>query len=526
MQDCRETLQIQRHEEEFLMAHQHVSTPISLPEFLSPFNQSPSLSASSRSSYSSDFVGSPEQSHRSSPPEQMIRNDVQYSNENLLYAIDNTMVKLQKFPQPLAIKTEPDEILPMSFTDDQIQRYPIQLVKREQSQPEPDSTFPSPTKRPRHDSGFPTPLAPMASGDGPRLCHVCGEKAGKHSYYGGQVCPSCRAFFRRSVQSKYSDVYTCSKTGSCPITLKTRKNCQYCRFQLCERAGMKRSWVLADGDRKKKLDPKETVKQDTPHTPTILEDSHDGDRLPLSDTEVSRIDNFFHQMTTIKSSPIPLESNVVEEIAQLVKYKEKVLSESTRKALKHVMTTRLRSFALALDEIRVLESAERDILLDCNLEAMLKLLLSNFLRTQTNWVNQVETVLGPSDVIKLSQQVNDLTIDSAHGVEYGQVFPNTQSPWDDQHRHLMEKVCKWMQTSQDDGTGFCLLSLVLLFSVDRIPSALRSRQICENQQLEFLVLLKKYLQSKHGKHVGSKYFAGAIQVLMDCRDLQELSAKI
>ena len=38
--------------------------------------------------------------------------------------------------------------------------------------------------------------------DIPRLCHVCGEQAGKHSYYGGQVCPSCRAFFRRSVQSK------------------------------------------------------------------------------------------------------------------------------------------------------------------------------------------------------------------------------------------------------------------------------------------------------------------------------------
>ena len=35
-----------------------------------------------------------------------------------------------------------------------------------------------------------------------KTCHVCGEKAGKHSYYGGQVCAACRAFFRRSVQSK------------------------------------------------------------------------------------------------------------------------------------------------------------------------------------------------------------------------------------------------------------------------------------------------------------------------------------
>ena len=33
-------------------------------------------------------------------------------------------------------------------------------------------------------------------------CPVCHEKAGKHSYYGGRVCPSCRAFFRRAVQSK------------------------------------------------------------------------------------------------------------------------------------------------------------------------------------------------------------------------------------------------------------------------------------------------------------------------------------
>ena len=32
--------------------------------------------------------------------------------------------------------------------------------------------------------------------DGKYLCYVCGEKAGKHSYYGGQVCASCRAFFR------------------------------------------------------------------------------------------------------------------------------------------------------------------------------------------------------------------------------------------------------------------------------------------------------------------------------------------
>ena len=61
------------------------------------------------------------------------------------------------------------------------------------------------------------------------LCYVCGEKAGKHSYYGGQVCASCRAFFRRSVQSKYYEIFQCKFDKHCKITSQTRKTCQFCR---------------------------------------------------------------------------------------------------------------------------------------------------------------------------------------------------------------------------------------------------------------------------------------------------------
>jgi hypothetical protein len=61
------------------------------------------------------------------------------------------------------------------------------------------------------------------------LCKVCGDKAGKHTYYGGTVCGSCRAFFRRSVQSKYFKIFQCKISENCKISSETRKNCQFCR---------------------------------------------------------------------------------------------------------------------------------------------------------------------------------------------------------------------------------------------------------------------------------------------------------
>jgi hypothetical protein len=80
----------------------------------------------------------------------------------------------------------------------------------------------------------------------PRSCLVCREKAGKHSYYGGLVCPSCRAFFRRSVQSGYNATYLFPKDNNCKINLKTRKGCQFCRYKLCVAAGMKTAWVFTE----------------------------------------------------------------------------------------------------------------------------------------------------------------------------------------------------------------------------------------------------------------------------------------
>merc|ERR1719154_74533 len=93
------------------------------------------------------------------------------------------------------------------------------------------------------------------------VCEVCSERAGKHSYYGGQVCPSCRAFFRRSVQTGYNERFFCSRgKGRCEVTFNTRKACQFCRYQACISAGMRPGWILSEEERMRRFHGQEKGK--------------------------------------------------------------------------------------------------------------------------------------------------------------------------------------------------------------------------------------------------------------------------
>jgi len=81
-------------------------------------------------------------------------------------------------------------------------------------------------------------------------CHICGDLAAEHLHYGGIACYSCRAFFRRTVNSS-RPMLDCANDNNCNITKETRKRCQSCRFEKCKGVGMKPSWVLSENDRSK-----------------------------------------------------------------------------------------------------------------------------------------------------------------------------------------------------------------------------------------------------------------------------------
>lgn len=86
------------------------------------------------------------------------------------------------------------------------------------------------------------------------ICYVCQEEAkpGQEHLrnYGGIVCYSCRAFWRRSHTKSRNPNFVCKRAEDCVITVKTRRRCQKCRYNRCLMTGMSPEAVL-DEDQKK-----------------------------------------------------------------------------------------------------------------------------------------------------------------------------------------------------------------------------------------------------------------------------------
>ncbi|XP_068207709.1 vitamin D3 receptor B-like [Palaemon carinicauda] len=81
-----------------------------------------------------------------------------------------------------------------------------------------------------------------------KRCGVCNRIA-RCNHFGAICCDSCKAFFRRSVQSRVFDTFFCIKEGKCDV-YRNRKSCQACRFKRCQDIGMDISLVMNENERK------------------------------------------------------------------------------------------------------------------------------------------------------------------------------------------------------------------------------------------------------------------------------------
>jgi len=85
------------------------------------------------------------------------------------------------------------------------------------------------------------PQGPINKQDANFLCVVCSDRASGY-HYGVPACEGCKAFFKRSLQSKDLN-YKCPAKGNCVIDKMSRKCCQACRLKKCQDVGMSREFL-------------------------------------------------------------------------------------------------------------------------------------------------------------------------------------------------------------------------------------------------------------------------------------------
>merc|ERR1712013_650019 len=245
-------------------------------------------------------------------------------------------------------------------------------------------------------------------------CNICGDIAGSHSHYGGQACSSCRSFFRRAVQSEYNLAYFCMKDRNCEITKKSRKKCQYCRYQACLKAGMRPAWVsneeeamrlLKTKNKKKKL---AKLKLDANKSPDIR--SQVKPRVLCSKEEILEINDYVRTSEFFVVSKVKdMSHSLLRELIRLIAFHE-TLSSSGMREIKNVIERRSVMFASKLNDFNVLNCQDQENLLKRNIPLLLEMQISTFFQPDLVWRKQLLPLIGPVEVDKMDSKLKEMNM--------------------------------------------------------------------------------------------------------------------
>uniref|UniRef100_A0A0K2UPM0 Nuclear receptor domain-containing protein n=1 Tax=Lepeophtheirus salmonis TaxID=72036 RepID=A0A0K2UPM0_LEPSM len=352
----------------------------------------------------------------------------------------------------------------------------------------------------------------------PRLCQICGEVAGKHVYYGGQCCTSCRAFFRRSVQNNsYKQFICCSQTKDCIINLKTRKACQLCRFQKCVSAGMRVSWVFPDRERRSKKSAM-TLNNNKPPLPSF------NDPEGLTSIEVSIV-------FTINNN---LHKNFLDNLNTMVKRDSDFLIDfvdylafPTRSEYPYL------KMAMSLEKIQLLSlisMGTSNSSLHFSQEDLYVLYQIN--SPKINIFRELSSIKNPNfpDIDELINSVrllhlnNNETIQNLpsrveftlqHYLLNHDLCPNENDNYST-FLHLVSQINSWVMDDENvikqDKFSYIIMLFILFF--DRTDSVkisgvkFKDPEMIDRAQLAYVQMLKRYFQRKYPRKSSKKFLKG------------------
>jgi len=397
-------------------------------------------------------------------------------------------------------------------------------------------------------------------------CPVCHEKAGKHSYYGGRVCPSCRAFFRRAVQSKYYEIFFCTKGESCEINLTTRKSCQFCRFKKCLESGMRIAWVLPDGERHRRFNKlgkttyrnslsQQSQQESAPSRKVVIKQEpvpiggryrHRSAQMPLRivldmDDDIVALVTKKHTESRMlpslwKAVGVFLHRNhaFIRELATAVYFGGKMDYEGYR-SFNSLYSVVAYHITRGQEDFATLHPADQEILLCTNAAIWNQLRFASLLYESgcctTTLLHKCHASGKFPELEELCDQFANFNVDEATKntvMEYDMVFA---SPWQAGQRRdkadhylLLRKMRYWLKTGGEESTvddmQMHLMGLIIVFSTDFLH--LHDRAAVERMQERYIDLLFRYLKAKYGREEAVKKMGHGMEMPFLARKANEI----
>ena len=382
-------------------------------------------------------------------------------------------------------------------------------------------------------------------------CQICRDRAPEHIHYGSVSCFSCRAFFRRSVPKSHQ--YVCAGNKQCPISVTTRKNCQYCRYQTCLKAGMRPTWVLTEREKKERMENKKRSEEarrnsenqkignietraPTKTAPILtiprfsVEDDHRLNELLLAEESTAHTEVLGKQVALAirkctKSSLHELDVQTLPKWATLEFFR--------------VQYSRVAKFATFIDEFSALTPQAQRLLLRYNMEAVTSIRLAIYFKPATYTPNN-GTALLDGETLSFDSQLREMGLDGAMTIGpnfcASQTAPLTieqifTADWalDVEHLTFYHKTMNKLNDLLGTDTKLAIIfQMVNLFNPTKASSELDSaqRKTIESIQVRWAVLMQGYIGRKFGPSVTCRMLPKLMSIIHDLRLLSERNSDL
>lgn len=386
------------------------------------------------------------------------------------------------------------------------------------------------------------------------LCQVCGDKAPEHIHYGSVSCFSCRAFFRRSVAKSHT--YLCPGNKRCSILVTTRKNCQYCRYHTCLRAGMRPTWVLTDKEKKERMKNKRQSKG-------LLKSHVEGSKYFSADIDMdagfiqnssnqalinfpgftNEDDQYLEELISAQHATVyneVLGKQVAHAIAKCIQtdvqeIESLVLPRWATLEFFRVQYSRIAKFTMLVEDFSTLTTKSQRILLHHNLEAITIIRLGIYFKSTTGRFKDTVDLLD-REIISFGSQLREMGLEGKMADELGAYTAEPPPPltieqiftkdWatDSQHLTLYHKVMGTLNNLIGiDAKLVLIFQMVNLFNTNNAGAELehKERKTIEATQEKWTVLLAGYIRMKFGRFKALMILPKLMLIIYELRLLSE-----